>query len=390
MKIRSSEFGFPAVPLGDVVEVLDYKRRPVNSQERAQRQGNFPYYGANGQVGTIDGYLFDEDLVLVAEDGGFFEDPFRPIAYRIEGQCWVNNHAHVLRPRANIDIDWLCYSIAHQDVLQFVNGATRLKLTQKDLVRIPIPLPPLPEQRRIVARLKECLERVEEIRRLREEAESEAGAILQAARYEAFGSLAAMVKLGSIISRGPTNGLYKHSTFYGDGTPILRIDNFAGGDCITQIPPKRVRLDDGERERYLLETGDIVINRVNGSLDVVGKACLIGNLGEEVVFESNMMAFALDTKRAWSPYVLHFLSSPNCREQIRSMAKIIQQASINQKDVCAIEIPLPKVNQQRKIADFLDEVRSRFMAVALDSNDGNQKDRLLTNSILRRAFAGQL
>ena len=90
---------FPVRPLGEVVEFLDSKRRPVKEADR--KPGPFPYYGANGQQGTIDAYIFDEPLVLLAEDGGFFDAPERGICYRISGKTWVNNHAHVLRPNKN-------------------------------------------------------------------------------------------------------------------------------------------------------------------------------------------------------------------------------------------------------------------------------------------------
>jgi type I restriction enzyme S subunit len=74
---------FPVRPLGEIAEFLDHKRRPVKESERLP--GPFLYYGANGQQGTIDAYLFDEPLILLAEDGGFFETPERGIAYRIVG-----------------------------------------------------------------------------------------------------------------------------------------------------------------------------------------------------------------------------------------------------------------------------------------------------------------
>ena len=82
--------------LGEIVDFLDHKRRPVKESERIP--GPYPYYGANGKQGTINNYIFDEPLVLLAEDGGHFDNPSRGIAYRVEGRSWVNNHAHVLRP----------------------------------------------------------------------------------------------------------------------------------------------------------------------------------------------------------------------------------------------------------------------------------------------------
>src|ERR1022692_2815118 len=91
-----------SAPLRDCVDVLDHLRVPVNADERSKRPGKIPYYGATGQVGWIDDYLFDEELLLLGEDGAPFFDKSKPIAYLMNGKTWVNNHAHVLRPRPDI------------------------------------------------------------------------------------------------------------------------------------------------------------------------------------------------------------------------------------------------------------------------------------------------
>lgn len=135
--------------LEDVCEILDSKRVPITASNR--QPGPYPYYGANGIQDYVAGYIFDDELVLLAEDGGNFGSKEKPIAYRVSGKCWVNNHAHVLKPKAGIDVDYLCYSLMFYDVTGLVNGATRQKLNQADMKKMEIPLPPLDEQRRIAA-----------------------------------------------------------------------------------------------------------------------------------------------------------------------------------------------------------------------------------------------
>jgi len=88
--------------LENIVEILDSQRIPVNSKEREGRKGRIPYYGATGQVGWIDDWLFNEELILLGEDGAPFLDPYKPKAYLIKGKSWVNNHAHVLRAKSGI------------------------------------------------------------------------------------------------------------------------------------------------------------------------------------------------------------------------------------------------------------------------------------------------
>jgi len=128
--------------LKDVCDIKDNLRRPVNSTDRLLIKGSIPYYGANGVVDYINDYIFDEDLILIAEDGGnFFEYNTRPIAYKVTGKSWVNNHAHVLSPKKGIPIDWVYYSLVHKNIKSFIIGSTRLKLNKSDLEKIEIWIP---------------------------------------------------------------------------------------------------------------------------------------------------------------------------------------------------------------------------------------------------------
>jgi len=131
---------WPKVRLGDVVEFLDHKRKPITAKDRVA--GPYPYYGANGQQDSVEGCIFDEPLILLAEDGGNFGDPHRTIAYQVEGKCWVNNHAHVLKPTDKIDIRYLCRHLEMYDVRSHINGATREKLNKSSALEILISLPP--------------------------------------------------------------------------------------------------------------------------------------------------------------------------------------------------------------------------------------------------------
>lgn len=142
--------------LEDVVVIRDDLRKPVNATERSSRIGPYPYYGATGQVGWIDAYLMDGEYILLGEDGAPFLDPSKDKAYRVVGKSWVNNHAHVLHGADGVvDNRYLLYALNNTDYRQFANGTTRLKLTQGAMRKIPMPIAPIAEQRRIVARIEE-------------------------------------------------------------------------------------------------------------------------------------------------------------------------------------------------------------------------------------------
>lgn len=141
-----------SMKLEDCCEILDSQRVPITGSDRTS--GDYPYYGANGIQDYVDDFIFDDELVLLAEDGGNFGSKTRPIAYRVSGKCWVNNHAHVLKPKAGLDVDYLCYSLMFYDVGGMVNGATRQKLTQAAMRQMIIPKRSLDEQIEIVNIIK--------------------------------------------------------------------------------------------------------------------------------------------------------------------------------------------------------------------------------------------
>lgn len=176
-------------------------RRPVTASNR--RFGPYPYFGANGQQGWIDRYLFDEPLLLLAEDGGHFAQPDRGIAYRIAGKTWVNNHAHVLRPREGVDLGYLCRVLENLDVSRYVTGTTRAKLTKAGAAQIQFPLPSLAVQRRTA----QVLDRADVLRDQRRAALAQLDTITQSIFLDMFGDPSTnplrwpVLQLGSVTSK---------------------------------------------------------------------------------------------------------------------------------------------------------------------------------------------
>ncbi|MBU2289464.1 MAG: restriction endonuclease subunit S [Gammaproteobacteria bacterium] len=164
--------------LGDVADILDSLRRPVTKQDR--KPGPYPYYGASGVVDYVSAYIFDEPLVLVGEDGAKWGVGERT-AFSITGKTWVNNHAHVLRPKRDaICDDYLVISLTAQDLSQFITGMTVPKLNQARLTSIGIPLPPLAEQHRIVAKVDELIVLCDRLEAQQADAESAHAQLVQA------------------------------------------------------------------------------------------------------------------------------------------------------------------------------------------------------------------
>lgn len=156
------ESHWPTANLGDVIDLFDSQRVPLNSRQRQERQGKFPYYGAQGIIDHIDGYIFDGRYILVAEDGENLNSKKLPLALFATGKFWVNNHAHILRGKPSIaDDTFLLACLNNADIKPFVTGAAQPKLSQGNLRLIEIPLPPLPVQRRIAGILSAYDELIE-------------------------------------------------------------------------------------------------------------------------------------------------------------------------------------------------------------------------------------
>ena len=169
------------VKIKECCEILDSQRIPLTAKIR--NKGKYPYYGANGIQDYIDDYLFDDELVLLAEDGGNFGSKTKPIAYRVSGKCWVNNHAHVLKPKSGMDVDYLCYALMFYNVDGIINGATRQKLTQAAMREMQIPKIDIIKQKKIVS----ILNRIQKIFHAQKKQMDELDTLIKARFIEMFG-----------------------------------------------------------------------------------------------------------------------------------------------------------------------------------------------------------
>jgi len=146
-------------PLGELTENFDNIRVPVKEADR--RAGSYPYYGASGIVDYVDGYLFDGEYLLIAEDGENLRTRTTPVAFLARGKFWVNNHAHIVRGNSEADTRFLMYALANTDISGYLTGSTLPKLTQGNLNRILVPAPLVPEQRAVASVLSTLDDKIE-------------------------------------------------------------------------------------------------------------------------------------------------------------------------------------------------------------------------------------
>lgn len=172
------------VRIKDITENLDNKRRPLNESERNKisKKQLFPYIGANNIMGYVDEYLFDEEIICIAEDGGSWGENQKCCVF-VNEKCWVNNHAHVLKGNGKADLKYLMYYLNATSLNSFITGSTRGKLTKSSLDSIQIPLPPLATQKRIA----EILDAADALRRKDQELLKKYDELAQAIFIDMFG-----------------------------------------------------------------------------------------------------------------------------------------------------------------------------------------------------------
>ena len=281
--------------LGEVCEVLDSKRVPITAANRVS--GQYPYYGANGVQDYVADYIFDDELVLLAEDGGNFGSKEKPIAYRVSGKCWVNNHAHVLKPKAVIDVDYLCYSLMFYDVSGLVNGATRQKLTQSDMRKMEIPLRTMVEQKKIVCRLNKLTELIS----LRKQQLAKLDELVKARFVEMFLLHDYPTKTLDELSIGKGEyGAQSASTEYDSTRPrYIRITDVNEDGTLNDDKVSSENITDDEQ--YRLSYGDFMFARMEAT---VGKtyAFLSGNQ----IFAGYLIRYKLNLSLANPRYLFWY------------------------------------------------------------------------------------
>lgn len=263
------------IPLEQAADILDSYRKPVNNKERLNLiKGKpldelFPYYGATGQVGWIDSFLTDGEYILLGEDGAPFLNPYAEKAYIIYGKTWVNNHAHILRSKTNNE--FLCYYLNYFNYKNYVSGTTRLKLTQAQMRKIPIPNIPSDEQFRIVARIEELFSELDKAVGTLKTTKEQLAVYRQAVLKDAFSYFDKKTCIRNITDI-VTSGSRGWAKYYSEaGALFVRIGNLThtGIDiCLDDIqhitPP-----DNAEGTRTKLKTDDVLVS-ITADLGSIG------------------------------------------------------------------------------------------------------------------------
>lgn len=365
--------------LENCCDILDSMRVPITAKDR--KKGPYPYYGANGVQDYVADYIFDDELVLLAEDGGNFGSEERPIAYKVSGKCWVNNHAHVLKPKAGIDVDYLCYSLMFYRVDGMVNGATRMKLTQAAMRKMLIPSRDIEEQKKIVR----ILNKVQMLIKKEKEQIERYDELIKSRFVEVFGDPISnpmgWEKKPFLDIGNCKNGMNFHYNDTGIEINCLGVGDFKDLDCINdagKLPT--VSLNEMPSEEYLLKDGDIVFVRSNGNKALVGRSLVVYPGDVTTTFSGFCIRYRKTDDAISIPYLLRVLKTDSMRQKMAGRGANIQ--NLNQQILGTLEIPVPPNELQEQFAAFVHQIDK----LKVEAQGNLEKAQLLFDSLMQQYF----
>ena len=365
--------------LEDCCEILDSMRVPITSSDRVE--GPYPYYGANGIQDYVADYIFDDELVLLAEDGGNFGSNERPIAYRVSGKCWVNNHAHVLKPKEGLDVDYLCYSLMFYNVGGMVNGATRQKLTQAAMRQMLIPKRTMEEQRYIV----DLLAKVVALKEKRQQELDELDNLIKARFVEMFGENGRVVPLTDYVwfQEGPG---VRSVDFTDKGTILLTGSNINDNEISFGYKSDRFISDElasGKYAHFICDKGDILVVSSAIAPEKFDRKVTIVQEDKKYCLNTGIIRFKPNKEYMTLGYFREFLKTDYFKHQVMAEMRGIAQMHFGPSHLKQMTILLPEsMEQQIEFEQFAKQVDKSKVAVqkALD------RAQLLFDSLMQEYF----
>lgn len=388
--------------LSEAVNILDSQRKPINNKERAIRiEGKFlddlfPYYGATGQVGYIDNFLIDGEYVLLGEDGAPFLDTLAEKAYMINGKSWVNNHAHILQSKTSNR--FLCFYLNYFNYKNYVSGTTRLKLTQASMKQIPVPVPPLSEQERIVARIEELFSELDKAVETLKTIKQQFAVYRQAVLKEAFDiALKYTENLMAIeeflatdrkgMSTGPFGTMIKKQEHKQEGVPMLGIENIGKGKFVNGNKIFVTKEKAKELKSFMLKSGDVIISRSG----TVGEICAVPAYMEGALLSTNLMRVSLNPQKVLSEYFIYMFQSKGVvLDQVKELCKGSTRIFLNQTILKQIKFPIPSIAKQKEIISEIETKMSTCDSIEKTVDTALQQAEVMRRSILKQAFEGKM
>jgi type I restriction enzyme, S subunit len=371
--------GWRWVGIGEVAIVKYGKAKPKGD-------GEVPVVGSGGVYGSTSRALIGSPTIVIGRKGSagsvvLFEQP-----------CWPSDTTFFLE-WSNVDLypRFIFYALLNSPFSAERANTTLPTLQRQDVEGHLIPLPPLAEQRCIVARVEVLMERVREAKRLRCEARMNARNPLNAAIADAFSEIGSNRQpLLDVLLEKPRNGWSPRCDNASEGTPVLKLGAVLGFR-FNPSAVKRTSLSVNLKAHYWLSNGDILISRSN-TPELVAHAAVYSGEPTPCIYPDLLMRMRAEPSKADPQFIIYWLQSEETRSYIRAhaMGASSTMKKITQGDVCALPFPRIGVDDQRRIVAYLDSVQKQADALKRAQEDTDAELRRLEQAILDHAFRGEL
>lgn len=402
---------WPEQPLGTVATVNPRRDPELRSHGDRLRVTFVPMAAVDEVSGTIakptvkafgevrSGFTpFREDDLIFAKITPCMQNGKSAVAKGLlNGLGFGSTEFHVVRPQEMVLSKWLWYFVRQRSVLEdaqrhFRGSAGQRRVPADFLRNLMVPVPSVAEQCRVISRIDECMDRIDEIRKLNSEAATEAAALLPSSLAATFAELRGMyptATVGDCLVES-RYGTSRRCDAGASAVPVLRIPNVAQGR-ISLDNLKYCELGNKELERFRIDSGDILVVRTNGSPDLVGRCAVHGDSDRSFAFASYLIRLRVNPATVLPAFLMFFLTSTMGRDAIAAIRRTSAgQFNINVQNLRGIRLPLPPLSIQATVAERLAEQREVSAAIGANQTTHATDADLLKNAVLRRAFAGDL
>lgn len=369
------------VALGEIVNDYDALRIPLSTLQRQGRKGGYPYYGAQGVIDGVDGYIFDGTYLLIAEDGENLKSMKNDVARLAVGKFWVNNHAHVLENNEKCDIRFLCYLLNSIDLAPYITGSAQPKLNKKNLFSIELSIPSLATQRKIAAVLSSLDDKIETnnaiCRNLEEMSRCVLSEWLTAEAHNV--EYIPLSELADINAKTYSEKEKWPFVYYLDTGSITngRVDSLAYIDVNKEKLPSRARRK--------ISMGDIVYSTVRPTQRHFG---IIYDVQPNMLVSTGFAVICSNCTDVCNELIYIMLTDPTFVESMQQIGEqsVSTYPSVNPADIATCSIPVSKEVSYQKIQDV---IQSNFKKIG-DLQKENCRLASLRDTLLPRLMSGEL
>ena len=377
--------------LDELGQILNHKRIPLNSIERESRKGQYPYYGASGIVDYIDDFIFEDEHVLISEDGENLRSRQTPIAFKANGKFWVNNHAHIFKGREKWINDFIVYFFRNSDLGPYITGAVQPKLNKENLLRVPIKFQSEESAKQIASILSSLDNKIELNLQMNQTLEAIAQAIFKQwfVNFNFPGSDGKLVdglpkgwtkkSIGEIASN-VQYGFTQSSSTELIGPKFLRITDIQGG-LVNWGDVPYCEISDSDLSKYKIKEHDIFIARTGAS---TGENIYVVN-PPEAVFASYLIRVQFD-KPSLACFVGKFIRREEYFNFISSVKGGSAQPNANAKQLTSVEINIPTMDLLDEFHEIVNPLNRKIVLNYQENECLSQ----LRDSLLPNLMSGKL